>query len=118
MPLLLALPCRMSERGASCGRWLQDNLLLLLMALSVLLGLVVGLSLSAAGVSLGYDALSWVSIWGELYLRMLDMVVLPLVASLVIVGTSPLYMLDSYSKASIVVQLFNHSAIFTASSES
>ena len=75
-----------SSRMKSCQGWVCDHLLFVLTAVGVVVGLVVGATLSAAGVVLSPDALSWISIWGELYLRMLEMVVLPLVASLIIVG--------------------------------
>ena len=75
-----------SSRMKSCQGWMCEHLLFVLTVVGLVVGLVVGGALSAAGMVLYPLALSWISIWGELYLHMLEMVVLPLVASLIIVG--------------------------------
>ncbi len=52
--------------------------------IAVMLGVVVGFALRPA--QLGYEAKAWIAIWGELFLRMLKLIILPLVMSCLVVG--------------------------------
>ena len=63
----------------------EDFLKLAILVASVL-GLVIGLSLSLTGTLPGKELLAWIGIWGELFLRLLEMAALPLVVTLVITG--------------------------------
>ncbi len=51
---------------------------------AVILGVVVGFALRHA--QMGYEGKAWIAIWGELFLRMLKLIILPLVMSCLVVG--------------------------------
>ena len=59
------------------GHWTRDNLLLILTVVSVVVGIIVGLSVHAAHP--GRVAVEIIALPGELFLRMLKMLILPLI---------------------------------------
>ena len=63
---------------------LKKNALLVFSFTAIILGVCIGVGLRQ--VHMSYDAVSWLSIWGELFMRMLKCLILPLVASCLIVG--------------------------------
>ena len=67
-----------------CLSILRNNALFFLTLLAIVLGVCAGIGLRE--VSLGYDGLVWLSIWGELFMRMLKCIILPLVATCLIIG--------------------------------
>lgn len=76
------------------GKWMLKNLLLILTMLSVLVGLIFGLSLREIDVEKGSDQYSQMvtllSFPGELFLRMLKMLILPLIVFSLIAGLGSL----------------------------
>ncbi|XP_076442032.1 excitatory amino acid transporter-like isoform X2 [Babylonia areolata] len=79
-----------SGNGASqCQRFLRwDPALLVLSVIGAAVGFAIGLTLYYVGVS--SDALVWVGMPGELFMRMLKAAVLPLIVSSIIAGTAGL----------------------------
>lgn len=67
---------------------IKRNLLLILTILGVIIGLAVGLGVREAKPSA--DAVMWIGLPGEMYMRMLKMMILPLIISTVITGTAAL----------------------------
>ena len=70
------------------GRWTNDNRLLILTVLSVLVGIVVGLCVRQAHP--GRVAVELLSLPGELFLRMLKMLILPLIMFSLMAGLGSL----------------------------
>ncbi|EDV30779.2 uncharacterized protein Dana_GF14874, isoform A [Drosophila ananassae] len=69
-------------------RWLSDNLMLLVTLSGVLLGVVLGLSLRP--LHLHGDSIMLISYPGELFMRVLKLMILPLVISSLIAGSASL----------------------------
>ncbi|BFZ09358.1 hypothetical protein BsWGS_12397 [Bradybaena similaris] len=69
-----------------CRRWLKTNLFLLLTFAGIISGLVLGLTVRIASPS--PDALLWIGMPGELYMRILQAMILPLIVCTVIDGTA------------------------------
>lgn len=76
------------------GKWMLKNLLLILTMLSVLFGLIFGLSLREVDIEKGSEQYSLMvtllSFPGELFLRMLKMLILPLIVLSLIAGLGSL----------------------------
>lgn len=70
------------------GRWSWDNLLLILTALSVVVGVILGLSVHQAQPS--RVAVELIAFPGELFLRMLKMLILPLIVFSLMAGLGSL----------------------------
>ena len=70
------------------GHWTKDNLLLILTVVSVVVGIIVGLSVHAAHP--GRVAVEIISLPGELFLRMLKMLILPLIIFSLMAGLGSL----------------------------
>lgn len=87
-----------SQQRKTCGRvskllkvtkkWLLTNLLLLLTIASVLIGCAVGLSVKEADP--GREAVELIAFPGEIFLRMLKMLILPLIIFSLIAGLGSL----------------------------
>ncbi|XP_054265021.1 excitatory amino acid transporter-like isoform X1 [Macrosteles quadrilineatus] len=76
-----------SQWSGSClRRWLQDNLFLIATAAGVLGGLSTGLILRPMGLS--EDTVILISYPGELFMRVLKLMILPFVISCLIIGTA------------------------------
>ncbi|BFZ09357.1 hypothetical protein BsWGS_12396 [Bradybaena similaris] len=78
------------EKGAGrqhkCRRWLKTNMFLLLTFAGIISGFVLGLTVRIARPS--PDALLWIGMPGELYMRLLQAMILPLIVCTVIDGTA------------------------------
>ncbi|XP_072127441.1 excitatory amino acid transporter 2-like [Mobula birostris] len=81
---LAELPC-----GSKCCNWLERNLLLLLTILGVVLGAVFGCLLRMVP-DLGPNVLLLLSFPGDILMRMLKMLILPLIVSSLITGLAGL----------------------------
>ncbi|XP_072890172.1 excitatory amino acid transporter 2-like isoform X2 [Hemitrygon akajei] len=81
---LAELPC-----GSKCCNWLERNLLLLLTVLGVVLGAVFGCLLRMVP-DLGPNVLLLLSFPGDILMRMLKMLILPLIVSSLITGLAGL----------------------------
>jgi len=68
--------------------WLKENLLLVLTFLGVILGFVLGLSLRQ--VEMGEESIRMVAYPGELFMRLLKLMILPLVIASLITGSASL----------------------------
>ncbi|XP_055267759.1 neutral amino acid transporter B(0) [Moschus berezovskii] len=87
-----------SVKGGRCGSWdqvrccLRANLLVLLTVVAVVVGVALGLGVSGAGgaLALGPARLEAFSFPGELLLRLLKMIILPLVVCSLIGGAASL----------------------------
>ncbi len=66
--------------------WFKNNAVVVATLVAVALGLGLGLGLRPLEPS--YDVIAWISIWGELFLRMLKLIILPLVMACLVVGKS------------------------------
>ncbi len=66
------------------GKWLRENLLLVLTVVGVILGAVIGFAARAGNPSEGVIML--VSFPGDVLMRMLKMLILPLIISSLIAG--------------------------------
>ena len=75
--------CPKLSRGCARG-WAKDNVVLVSTAIAIILGVILGLALRQADLS--HDAIVWVKIWGELFLRMLKLIILPLIMACLIMG--------------------------------
>ena len=64
--------------------WLKNNILMLATVVAVALGLALGFGLRLADPS--PELITWINIWGELFLRMLKMIILPLTVTCLIMG--------------------------------
>ncbi|EDW03445.1 GH10499 [Drosophila grimshawi] len=69
-------------------KWLSDNLMLLVTLSGVLLGVILGLSLRP--LNLHEDSIMLISYPGELFMRVLKLMILPLVISSLIAGSASL----------------------------
>ncbi|XP_067009599.2 excitatory amino acid transporter isoform X2 [Anabrus simplex] len=76
------------RRPGSVRRWLGDNLLLLITIVGVLLGVAVGFALRP--LQLGDDAILLISYPGELVMRLLKLMILPLIIASLISGAARL----------------------------
>ncbi|XP_052103703.1 excitatory amino acid transporter 4-like [Mytilus californianus] len=83
----------------SCKQCLNTNLLVILTLLGGAVGLSVGFSLRK--LTLTKDTLLWIGILGEMYIRMLKMMIVPLMVSSIITATASLD-LKANSKISVV----------------
>ena len=75
---------RLDEAAA----WLKENLLLLLTFLGVISGFVLGLGLR--NLSIPADTILLISYPGELFMRLLKLMILPLVIASLITGSASL----------------------------
>ncbi|XP_017855336.1 excitatory amino acid transporter isoform X1 [Drosophila busckii] len=88
------LPPKTTERSEApveltgYWKWLRDNLMLLVTLSGVLLGVILGLSLR--GLHLNSDSIMLISYPGELFMRVLKLMILPLVISSLIAGSASL----------------------------
>ncbi|XP_012253588.2 excitatory amino acid transporter isoform X1 [Athalia rosae] len=73
---------------ADTRKWIQDNLLLLVTLSGVLLGVILGFGLRPLG--LGESAVMLISYPGELFMRLLKLMILPLVIASLISGSASL----------------------------
>ncbi|KAH8329256.1 hypothetical protein KR074_006279, partial [Drosophila pseudoananassae] len=93
-PTATELPPKTTERSdapvelTGYRRWLSDNLMLLVTLSGVLLGVVLGLSLRP--LHLHGDSIMLISYPGELFMRVLKLMILPLVISSLIAGSASL----------------------------
>ncbi|XP_076471552.1 excitatory amino acid transporter-like isoform X2 [Babylonia areolata] len=71
-----------------CRGFLRDNLLVLLTVLGALMGSGVGLGVRALQPSA--EVVLWIGLPGEVYMRMLKMMILPLIICCVLTGTASL----------------------------
>lgn len=69
-------------------RIFKNNLLVILTIIGVIFGLALGFGIREASPS--DDAIMWIGLPGEVYMRMLKMMILPLIISTVITGTAAL----------------------------
>ena len=76
------------RRLKTTGRWARTNLLLLLTFLSVALGIILGLSIHQAQP--GRVVVELISLPGEIFLRMLKMLILPLIIFSLLAGLGSL----------------------------
>ena len=79
----------MNPRKCRCDRecmktWAANNTLLLVTAVGIVVGIILGITVRQAEPS--DTAIEWVAIWGDLFLRMLKMVTLPIMVSSLVVG--------------------------------
>ncbi|KQS69936.1 excitatory amino acid transporter isoform X2 [Drosophila erecta] len=93
-PTSTELPPKTTERSdapvelTGYRRWLSENLMLLVTLSGVLLGVVLGLSLRP--LNLHGDSIMLISYPGELFMRVLKLMILPLVISSLIAGSASL----------------------------
>ncbi|XP_017046288.1 excitatory amino acid transporter [Drosophila ficusphila] len=93
-PTATELPPKTTERSdapvelTGYRKWLSDNLVLLVTLSGVLLGVVLGLSLRP--LNLHGDSIMLISYPGELFMRVLKLMILPLVISSLIAGSASL----------------------------
>ncbi|XP_066594060.1 excitatory amino acid transporter isoform X1 [Prorops nasuta] len=73
---------------ADTRKWLRENLLLMITLSGVLLGVVLGFGLRP--LALGADAVMLISYPGELFMRLLKLMILPLVIASLISGSASL----------------------------
>ncbi|XP_059153988.1 excitatory amino acid transporter 2-like isoform X2 [Physella acuta] len=78
-------PRKDTSRRHRCRKFLTDNAFLLLTCCGIVLGYVVGLLVKMAEP--GPDAMIWIGLPGEVYMRMLKVVILPLIVCTVLGGT-------------------------------
>ena len=62
----------------------RNNTLFIITISAIFVGVALGISLRNANLS--DDHIAWITIWGEVFMRMLKAVILPLVATCLIVG--------------------------------
>ncbi|XP_043644949.1 excitatory amino acid transporter isoform X1 [Drosophila teissieri] len=93
-PTSTELPPKTTERSdapvelTGYRRWLSENLMLLVTLSGVLLGVILGLSLRP--LNLHGDSIMLISYPGELFMRVLKLMILPLVISSLIAGSASL----------------------------
>ncbi|XP_044012769.1 excitatory amino acid transporter [Aphidius gifuensis] len=73
---------------ADTGKWIRENMLLMVTLSGVLLGVILGFGLRPLG--LGDDAVMLISYPGELFMRLLKLMILPLVIASLISGSASL----------------------------
>ncbi|XP_055899749.1 excitatory amino acid transporter 2-like isoform X1 [Biomphalaria glabrata] len=71
-----------------CYQFVTENLLVILTLLAVIVGIIVGISVRQINPS--QDVIIWIGLLGEVYMRMLKMMILPLIICSVISGTASL----------------------------
>ncbi|XP_022335624.2 excitatory amino acid transporter 2-like isoform X1 [Crassostrea virginica] len=76
----------MDHQRSKCYKFLFDNGLIITVSIGVALGFAFGLGLRHLTPS--NDAITWIGLPGEIYMRLLKMMILPLVISTIITGTS------------------------------
>ena len=64
--------------------WCRENIFLISTIIAIVLGIVLGIGLRRANLS--YDTILWIKLWGELFMRMLKLIILPMVMACLIVG--------------------------------
>ena len=79
----------MSPRNCRCDRecmktWAANNSLLLVTAIGIVIGIFLGIAVRQIKPS--GTTIEWIGIWGDLFLRMLKMVTLPIMVSSLVVG--------------------------------
>ncbi|XP_039283949.1 excitatory amino acid transporter 2 isoform X1 [Nilaparvata lugens] len=80
---------QLEKRGASAWKaWLQDNLFLMYTLSGVFIGIILGFILRP--MNLGPDAILLISYPGEIFMRVLKLMILPFVISCLITGTATL----------------------------
>ncbi|XP_062968167.1 neutral amino acid transporter B(0) isoform X2 [Cynocephalus volans] len=97
-PVSVPIEDRGAAAGVCCGSWdqvrrcLRSNLLVLLTVVAVAAGVALGLGVASAGgsLALGPERLTAFAFPGELLLRLLRMIILPLVVCSLIGGASSL----------------------------
>ncbi|KAK7484828.1 hypothetical protein BaRGS_00023871 [Batillaria attramentaria] len=77
-----------SDSRGGCNKYLKENAVLLLTLIGVVLGFAIGFGIRELKPS--KDALMWIGMPGELFLRMLNLMVVPLIVSSVISGSASL----------------------------
>ncbi|XP_033760828.1 excitatory amino acid transporter-like isoform X2 [Pecten maximus] len=77
-----------NRRTSPLRRWVNDNLLLLLTSVGIVLGFGVGFGIREVNPS--PVLLTWIGMPGELFIRMLKLMVIPLIISSVITATASL----------------------------
>lgn len=75
-----------------CVYYLKQNILLILLALAMIIGLALGLGLRSSNPEFGMDPrnVAYLNFPGELLLRMLKMMIIPLIVSSLIAGMAAL----------------------------
>lgn len=76
----------MTEKSSTCYDFLSRNSLIISVLIGVGVGFAFGFGLRVVEPS--SDALTWIGLPGEIYMRMLKMTILPLVVSTIITGTA------------------------------
>ncbi|XP_037960516.1 excitatory amino acid transporter isoform X2 [Teleopsis dalmanni] len=90
----LSMPHKTTERSdaprelTGYRKWLNDNLMLLVTLSGVLLGVIIGLCLRP--MNLHEDSIMLISYPGELFMRILKLMILPLVISSLVAGSASL----------------------------
>ena len=82
--------CRRSACWRNVGENMKENLMLVLLLGSVILGCVVGFIIRQTGVTFGKRDIMYLQFPGEILMRMLKMLILPLVVSSLISGIAGL----------------------------
>ncbi|XP_064600954.1 excitatory amino acid transporter-like [Liolophura sinensis] len=77
-----------SRNNSGCTGRVQNNLLLILTVGGILLGIAIGFAVRP--LNLSSDARMWLGLPGEIFLRLLKMLILPLIICSVISGTASL----------------------------
>ncbi|XP_013775022.1 excitatory amino acid transporter-like isoform X2 [Limulus polyphemus] len=107
---------RMTEPPRPFGRrvliWSKDNLLLILTVLGVLLGVLIGFL--ARFADYGEDAIMLVSFPGDILMRMLKMLILPLIISSMISGLAQLDAKSSGKMGSYALVYYFATTMFAA----
>ncbi|XP_056014300.1 excitatory amino acid transporter-like isoform X2 [Ostrea edulis] len=75
-----------NKKHSKCYEFLSRNGLIISVLAGVVVGIVFGLSLRVVEPS--DDAITWIGLPGEIYMRLLKMAILPLVVSTIITGTA------------------------------
>ncbi|XP_062587358.1 excitatory amino acid transporter 1-like, partial [Saccostrea cucullata] len=76
----------MNAKHSNCYEFLSRNGLIISVLVGVGVGFALGFGLRVVEPS--DDALTWIGLPGEIYMRMLKMTILPLVVSTIITGTA------------------------------
>ncbi|VDM45444.1 unnamed protein product [Toxocara canis] len=94
---------------SNCSGWTKKNILLLLTVASVFIGVAIGFGLKLVP-KLGPAGIETISLLGELFIRMLQMTVLPLVTCSVMIGLATL---DPRTSKRVIVLSFAYYALTT-----
>eukprot|EP00105_Crassostrea_gigas_P008592 XP_011423206.1 PREDICTED: putative sodium-dependent excitatory amino acid transporter glt-6 [Crassostrea gigas] len=76
----------MNNNRSKCVRFLSRNALIISVLIGVAVGFAFGFGLRTLEPS--SDALTWIGLPGEIYMRLLKMTILPLIVSSIITGTA------------------------------